>query len=87
MALKTNYPKPQPPTEPQPKDLPAVEHDTTSGPRYGTTEGVKPDETTFEQVERPKAEVEKEVAAEQKDVLDERKALAAKVPAKSKAKR
>jgi hypothetical protein len=41
MALKTNYPTPEPPKEPQKKDQLPTEHDTTSGPTYGTTEGVK----------------------------------------------
>lgn len=55
MALETDHPKPPPPPkEPQPKDKLPEEHDTTSGPRYGTTEGVKEDETQFEQVEVPK---------------------------------
>lgn len=54
MALETNNPKPAPPKEPQPKDKLPEEHDTTSGPTYGTTEGVKESETQFEQVEVPK---------------------------------
>lgn len=54
MALETNHPKADPPKSPQPKDELPKEHDTTSGPTYGTTEGVKESETQFEQVEVPK---------------------------------
>lgn len=55
MALETNHPKPPAPAkEPKPKDQLPAEHDTTSGPRYGTTEGVKESDTQFEQVEVPK---------------------------------
>ena len=54
MALETNHPKGKKPKEPQAKDQPPKEHDTTSGDSYGTTEGVKEGDTQFEQVEVPK---------------------------------
>lgn len=66
MALETDHPKPKPaPKEPQKKDteLPNVEHDTTSGPSYGTTEGVKEGDEQFEQVlvpKKPASNVEEE---------------------------
>jgi len=65
MALKTNYPEPKPPKEPQPKDqAPKPNNTLPEGPDgpYGTKDGVKPAGTSFEvpEIETPKTEQEKE---------------------------
>jgi hypothetical protein len=73
MALKTNYPDPpEPAKEPQPKDQGPLEHDTTSGKSYGTTEGVKD----------TKAEDEAAAAAFEKQKKADEDATGGPVPAK-----
>jgi hypothetical protein len=84
MALETDNPPPaKKPKEPQPKDInpPFVEHDTTGGESYGTTEGVKESDEQFEQVLVPKKQASNvaepkpgDVDTSDKDKVDKDKA-------------